>query len=80
MEFVKRLCKINDKEILKKLKGIPFFEEDNDSVRINNVLVIVYIVHKARVAGSSITLFQSTRYRVFLNNIGNNVAMVYSFS
>ena len=30
IEFVQGFLKIKDKEILKKLKDIPFFEQDNE--------------------------------------------------
>ena len=48
IDFVKSYCKIKVRDILKKLEDIPYFEQNNKYIRINNVLVIVYIAHKAR--------------------------------
>ena len=39
IDLVKSYCNTKDKDILKKLEDIPFFEMDNDYIRINNILV-----------------------------------------
>ena len=36
---------IKDSPILKDLEDIPFFESDNDFIKVNNYLVLVYIAH-----------------------------------
>ena len=45
---IKQLIYIAPKgiDILKKLEDIPYFKQDNEYFRINNVLVIVYNAHK----------------------------------
>ena len=40
IEFVTSVCKIKDKDILKKLENIPVFEQDNEYIRINNVRLL----------------------------------------
>ena len=48
IDFVKSYCKTKDTDILRKLEDIPYFEQDNEYIRINIVLFIAYIAHKIR--------------------------------
>ena len=48
MDFVKSHFKIRDKDILKKLEETPYFKLENEYIRINNVLVLVFMAHKIK--------------------------------
>ena len=49
-DILKKLsyCKVRDKDMLKKLEDIPIFKPENECIRINNVLAIIYIAHKTK--------------------------------
>ena len=83
IDFVKSYCKIKDKQMLKKLEDIPYFELENENITIKNVSGIVYIAHKSNWnscgKGFSIILFRNTSLKVFSNNAQTIAITSFSF-